>query len=61
MGKIKTFKHQIDELINDVYLFGDFHSEDTFKDSVYNRMKENGIPFMFVDYIDEEIRKYIEA
>ena len=43
MGKIKDLTIQIDDIIEDIYVLGDFYSPDTFAELVYKRMKEADI------------------
>ena len=60
MGKMKDLSLQIDEIIEDVYVLGDFHSPDTFAELVYKRMKEADINVAYMDYVDYKIKWCLE-
>ena len=51
MGKMKDLSLQIDEIIEDVYVLGDFRSPDTFAELVYKRMKEADINVAYLSLI----------
>ena len=57
---MKDLSLKIDEIIEDIYVLGDFHSPDTFVELVYKRMKETDIPVAYMDYVDYKIKWCLE-
>ena len=60
MGKIKDLTIKIDDIIEDIYVLGNFHSPDTFAELVYKRMKEADINVAYMDYVDYKIKWCLE-
>ena len=61
MGKIKDLTIKIDDIIEDIYVLGNFHSPDTFAELVYKRMKEADINIAYIDYVDYIIKRCLES
>lgn len=61
MGKVKGITIDIDDIIMDVYMFGDFSTEKTFIELVYKQCYENGIPSSYMYYADNKIKETLNV
>jgi len=61
MGKVKGITLDIDDIIMDVYMFGDFSTEKTFKELVYKKCHESGIPSSYMYYANSKIEETLNV
>ena len=60
MGEMKKKLLDIEEMIEDIYLLGDFYSPSTFRQEVYKEMLNKDIPTSFKPYVDKYINELLE-
>ncbi len=60
MGKVKQEIDRINDIIQDVYMFGHFYSPATFREEVYKAMDEKNVSTEFDGLVKKLIEETIE-
>ena len=61
MGKLKSKLIEVEDMIGSVYIFGDFHSAETFRKEVFKEMQKNNVPIIYFDYVEKRIKEILEG
>ena len=57
---MKDIHIELSEIEEDIYLFGDFHDFDSFKDAVYKECRDRKISIAYQDAVNELIKEVLE-
>ena len=60
MGKMKDIHIELSDIVEDTYLFGDFHDSDSFAQAVFKECKNRKIPIAYKDAVKQLMKEALD-
>ena len=57
---MKDIHIELSDIVEEIYLFGDFHDFDSFQTAVYKECKDRNISIAYQDAVNELIKEVLE-